>query len=404
MDNNARMQFTQLTLAFTGQHAHLEAPFLHDYYTRFIRHIRACHFYTMAAWGVWMAMTAALYPELRLLATLLVVAVVWPVFMASFIFSFHKRFINFYQAAMASYIVLVGLCALYITMVGATPFFESGVMGFSFCFVFGYMLIRARFIYAATASIFITVVFIATISFFKDISLSSKMFSSAFLLLLNSLGAIACYNLERSARRDFFFAQLLLHKQKELENANNSLTKLNTSLEMLSLQDSLTGVGNRRCFDECLDKEWQRLSRSEQPLSLILVDVDHFKLYNDTFGHQAGDGCLQELARILQKQTQRSNDMAFRYGGEEFALVLPETNEAGAARVAQAIRDAVRALNLPHESSPTAPHVTVSLGAATMTPQPQFTPADLVAATDQALYLAKKQGRDQYVRADTAGA
>ena len=159
--------------------------------------------------------------------------------------------------------------------------------------------------------------------------------------------------------------------------------------------DGLTQIANRRRFDEYLLLEWGRHIRMQQPLSLLLCDVDHFKLYNDHHGHQAGDECLKSVAKSLAL-CYRAGDLVARYGGEEFAMVLPQTNRAGAVRVAERIRAAVAGAALPHAASPVCDRVTVSVGVASMTPQLHGPDARaLVEAADRQLYLAKHLGRNQ---------
>jgi diguanylate cyclase (GGDEF)-like protein len=160
--------------------------------------------------------------------------------------------------------------------------------------------------------------------------------------------------------------------------------------------DGLTQIANRRRFDEYLLQEWGRHIRMQQPLSLLICDVDHFKLYNDSQGHQAGDECLKSVAKAIS-QCYRGGDLVARYGGEEFAMVLPQTNRAGAVQVAERIRAAVAAAALPHLKSPVCGRVTVSIGVACITPQPNG-PADartLIEEADRHLYSAKRLGRNQ---------
>jgi len=166
-------------------------------------------------------------------------------------------------------------------------------------------------------------------------------------------------------------------------------------LERLASLDGLTQVANRRSFDETLDREWRRMLREGLPLSLVLCDIDHFKTYNDTYGHQAGDDCLKQVARALQKVTRRPADVAARYGGEEFALILPNTPIDGARTIAENARSQLRSLQIRNENAPTSPYVTFSIGIASGVPDAQATPEQLLARADRALYKAKKSGRDR---------
>ncbi len=173
-------------------------------------------------------------------------------------------------------------------------------------------------------------------------------------------------------------------------------------LRVLAGTDALTQLANRRTIDETLNREWTRSRRSGSEISFVLLDVDHFKLYNDEYGHPAGDSCLQEVAETLRGIAQRPADIAGRFGGEEFALILPDTGESGAIHVANALREAIVARGVPHEASPVASVVTVSVGVSTWEPPPppsrptasEAQVHDLVRAADQALYLAKERGRN----------
>ena len=166
-------------------------------------------------------------------------------------------------------------------------------------------------------------------------------------------------------------------------------------LVRLARLDGLTGLYNRRTFDDVLEREWRRLARTGEPLSVIMIDVDHFKTYNDTYGHGAGDACLQRVADAARSSLQRPADVLARYGGEEFVALLPETKLEGALAVADAIRTAVVALDIPHASSTTAGQVTLSLGTACTVPQPDADAAKLLAIADQQLYAAKAEGRNR---------
>jgi diguanylate cyclase (GGDEF)-like protein len=176
-----------------------------------------------------------------------------------------------------------------------------------------------------------------------------------------------------------------------------ALKKANLELERLANLDSLTQVANRRRFDEYLDCEWNHAQREKHPLSLILFDLDYFKAYNDYYGHQAGDRCLQQVSRSAASAITRKTDLLARYGGEEFVIILPNTHSSGALRVAETIRDRLKQLQIPHLDSQVSPWVTVSLGVATLIPTEKEQPESLIAAADAALYEAKSQGRDRAI-------
>ncbi|WP_238375971.1 diguanylate cyclase domain-containing protein [Ectothiorhodospira magna] len=175
--------------------------------------------------------------------------------------------------------------------------------------------------------------------------------------------------------------------------------KLKTDmLEQIALQDGLTGIPNRRYFDQKLAEEWSRLSRNGQPLSLLMIDIDQFKPYNDHYGHGAGDDCLRRVAQALSQAPSRPVDLVARYGGKEFMVLLPDTDKQGAGHVAERLLEAVRALEIPHEYSDVASRVTISVGAATHDAADEKTSAEqLKKAADTALYRAKTQGRNRWL-------
>ncbi|QRX85008.1 diguanylate cyclase [Glaciimonas sp. PAMC28666] len=169
-----------------------------------------------------------------------------------------------------------------------------------------------------------------------------------------------------------------------------------SALQDLAAKDGLTGIANRRSFDQALATQWQRAMRETHPLTLLMVDVDHFKQYNDTYGHLAGDECLKRIASAMANTPLRAYDLVARYGGEEFAIILPEVTAAGAQAVAERIRAAVEHLGIPDTTSE-AGVVTISIGAATANALIGSTPTQLVAAADAALYQAKHAGRNRVV-------
>jgi len=172
------------------------------------------------------------------------------------------------------------------------------------------------------------------------------------------------------------------------------LRELAVELESQTLVDGLTGIANRRRFDLHLDDEFRRAKRNASPLSLIMIDVDYFKDYNDNYGHQHGDECLVQIACALGRVLHRSRDLVARYGGEEFTVVLPDTNEDGALQIAEAMRAEVEALAVEHDYSGVAKIVTVSLGVSTVTPDHTTKTGSPIHAADRALYQAKRSGRN----------
>jgi diguanylate cyclase (GGDEF)-like protein len=189
--------------------------------------------------------------------------------------------------------------------------------------------------------------------------------------------------------------QLFTPLEERVAQRTLELEAANQRLQQLSYLDGLTQIPNRRRFDEYLAQEWLRLQREQLPLGLILCDIDFFKQYNDTYGHLGGDDCLQRVAQHLQLAIARPADVVTRYGGEEFAVILPNTSLQGAVVVAEKMQAQVRQAQIPHQASRVSPHVTLSLGLVSVIPNPDSTLTDLIQQADAALYQAKQQGRDR---------
>ena len=185
--------------------------------------------------------------------------------------------------------------------------------------------------------------------------------------------------------------------EADMQYAESMLRQANLELEKLVNLDGLTQIANRRCFDDRLTIEWQRLSREQQPIGLLLFDIDYFKRYNDCYGHQVGDECLMSIAQTVQKALSRPADLVARYGGEEFAVILPNTNLDGAFKVAEQIRGVIASLAIPHQNSKISNIVTVSVGVTSLIPNPQQKPSTLIKQADIALYNAKQQGRNRAI-------
>lgn len=173
-----------------------------------------------------------------------------------------------------------------------------------------------------------------------------------------------------------------------------------TALKSLAASDGLTGLANRRCFDQTLAMEWSRGVRTRKPLSLIFADVDHFKLYNDLHGHQQGDDCLRTVASLIGESALRPADLSARYGGEEFAVILPETDLEGARLVADRLHSALAELQITHGAAVTEPYVSLSIGVAAQIPLSALSPDHLLMRADRALYAAKRSGRNRVVVVD----
>ena len=183
----------------------------------------------------------------------------------------------------------------------------------------------------------------------------------------------------------------------ERKRTEEKLLGLQKELEELSYKDGLTGVANRRRFDAIMEIEWDNARRNKQPLSLVMLDIDYFKQYNDHYGHLEGDQCLKLVARLLGTAATRARDFVARFGGEEFVLVLPETDESAALKVAERCRELIAQERVPHDRSEIGPVLTVSLGVSTTIPSHGDAPLPFIETVDKRLYQAKQQGRNRIV-------
>lgn len=206
---------------------------------------------------------------------------------------------------------------------------------------------------------------------------------------------------ERLRKANVMLEQRVLARTKEVEDVNRELQRVNQELERVSFTDALTNVANRRAFDDLLSREFRRAKRTGLPLSLILIDVDSFKPYNDNYGHQQGDIALKQVAQMLEETLRDAGDVVARYGGEEFAVLLPETDGPGAEAVTERLRAAVEAMQIPHAHAAVGKVITTSAGIGTLVLREESSISELVSLADQALYRAKRAGRNRWVRADS---
>ena len=326
---------------------------------------------------------------------------IWPfTFPVFLIFIFGGWLLSFSQRVRAQYqkyvTVLSGLCVFYAvlhpSLLVEGPLRTLIHQGTVFVVVLVYLGINLRFKFALLAGT-VSGLLAYPVMWLLDLPMNWDM-SIATFLGGSGLGALLRYRDERRTRKLFLQSRLL-----ELDNER--IQQLADELERLSFLDGLTGLANRRYFDRMFDKAWRTGSREMHPLSLVMLDVDFFKRYNDHYGHQHGDQCLQEIARAISFVTARPQDLAARYGGEEFVLLFPRTDNLAARHLTSRILEKVRAMEIPHAVSDCADFVTVSAGIATVMPSPDLDMHALLSAADKALYRAKEQGRDRWVSSET---
>lgn len=235
------------------------------------------------------------------------------------------------------------------------------------------------------------IIFLSVMS--KDDDLARGIEAGGDDYLMKPVGRVVLQAKVAAMYRLVRMQRALVKLAEQLNQANEQLNHANQELHRVSMTDGLTGIANRRLFDESLVREWRRCARIQKPLSVVMLDVDYFKKFNDRYGHQAGDECLRAVAKEIAGSVPRASDLAARYGGEEFVLILGETDEVGARSVANRIRLLVEGLRVVNEDSPHH-YVTLSCGISTVLPSDNRPVETLVNSADNALYLAKKQGRN----------
>jgi hemerythrin len=228
----------------------------------------------------------------------------------------------------------------------------------------------------------------------QEESIHDKSVGALLRMVGNLYGVLARQNADL-VQANHLLEQRVQDRTARLAQANEELRQANLQLEAFSHTDGLLRIANRAYFDERLIQEMGRAKRQHQPLALLMMDVDHFKRYNDTYGHPAGDACLQAVARAVESSLRRPTDFLARYGGEELVALLPDTDANGAALMAMRVVHAVRQVGLPHAASPVAEVVTISVGAHSAVPDVHAQPADWIVAADRALYQAKQAGRNR---------
>lgn len=320
-----------------------------------------------------------------------------PLSLALLAFTMLPRFHDLLEPLLALWVLLAGLAI--VAMIGVVPgeVGQSYYAGLILVFIVGYTWARIRFAWASTVGWVLVAAYEIVAMGFVDTPTLVLVSNNFFFIGANVLGMLACYSIERYTRKDFLMTRRLREEKAHARQANRALEHANRELERLAQVDGLTGIPNRRSFDVALAREWRRAQRSGQPLALIMGDVDHFKRYNDSLGHPAGDECLRRVARALAGQPRRPADLAARYGGEEFAVLLPDTDRDGALHLAERIVAITRGLSIPHPDSSTGDVVTLSLGVGVLRPRPHLESSTLVCLADEALYEAKEGGRDRVV-------
>jgi diguanylate cyclase (GGDEF)-like protein len=283
-------------------------------------------------------------------------------------------------------IFVAGLVALSIKAIEPFNYYYASAIMMVMLVVF--VLSRLQFFWGVLAAVIMMVILNAGLILFSNASFQLIIINNFVSASAAVFSLIGTFLIERSLRQNYLQSRMLSFEKLDLEESN-------LQLQYLTAIDGLTQIANRRSLDLNLSTEWQRAMRKQEPIGLIMIDVDHFKLFNDTYGHQAGDSCLRGVAGALKDFARRPGDLAARYGGEEFVLVLTNANAHQTRVVAERLRDSIMALAIPHQRSSHG-NVTASFGVASIIPNSNYSgPEVLLLAADQALYRAKDTGRNR---------
>ncbi|MFQ5433238.1 MAG: diguanylate cyclase [Nitrospinota bacterium] len=374
-------------LKYLRFHDELEANFLEDSFEKSILQVRVAILIAIVAYGGLYFLDFRIAPEIVHETFLIRFVLVIPVLVAVLILSYYEHFITYTQIYLCIGSIVAGLGPV-IVMALVEPAVGTYYLAPEIIIIMAiFCLVKLRFFYATGSALVIFSSYLFMI-IYTDPALSpgtinnTVMFAVAFLV-----GAVSNYFLEVRLRNEYLLFRELEYRTIEVEAANKELQKLSTI-------DSLTGVANRRGYDDFVNREWKRAAREQKQLSLVMADIDFFKAYNDSYGHNAGDNCLKRVAECLVESASRPGDLVARYGGEEFVIVLSGTSSENAGVLARKALKEVEAMKIEHSNSRASKYVTVSLGVATAIPDQDIPPESLLEAADNALYMAKRDGRN----------
>ncbi|WP_137974675.1 diguanylate cyclase [Pseudomonas sp. F(2018)] len=298
-----------------------------------------------------------------------------PVLLLNWLATYRSRLLGSLQLLGGVCALVCGMGVVGIIWVARAHGYPLPYEGIILVTVFFYFLTGLRFVVASLCGWLIFLAYLA-MELINDLDGAVLLYNLFFLATANVIGSVGCYFLEYATRQSFLAQGLL---------------------QDLAEKDSLTGLFNRRAFGERAEASWRQAQREQQPLAVVMMDVDFFKRYNDHYGHNAGDEALRGVSRVIGAQARRPLDMTARYGGEEFVGLWYDLDEAAVMQILEQLRAEVEALGLAHAKSDIAPVVTLSIGLAWLVPQPHQSLADALRLADVALYLAKEQGRNRVV-------
>ncbi len=385
-----RIYRDRLSLRFANPR--LEAAFRRDYFHQSLRQVRISLLVGGLLYAIFGLLDTSIVPESIAITWIIRYAVVCPVIAAMFALSFTRCFERRMETALVIAGAVASLGIVAMISVAVPPGSYLYYAGLLLAATYTYTVMRLGFVPASLVNWSIVALYEAVTLSTGTTPPAILLNNSFFLVSINIVGMFACYYMEHYARADYLKRRLIRHQTVRLRVALASVEKARRKAEEQSRRDALTGLFNRRHFQEMLTIELERTRRSPSPTSLILVDIDRFKRINDTYGHTAGDQVLRQVAGRVGFGLRRP-DTACRYGGEEFTILLPNSDACSACNVAERLRADIETITTTESGDPLS--ITVSLGVATIPTGERWDSDTLINRADQALYAAKKGGRNR---------
>jgi|Deesub1362B_J571_1020462.scaffolds.fasta_scaffold00010_134 diguanylate cyclase (GGDEF)-like protein len=370
----------------------LEKEFIDFYLKRNLTQLRRSVIIGWALYSVFGILDRVIYSEFIKEFWLIRYAILSPLAIGFYIYlRLNKKPSDIFIQSFYSLIIFIAGLGL-ITMLVITsedktqPYFE----GIMLTIFYAYIFTGLRFYFATASALAITLCYFLALSYSLYLPVPLQINNTFGLLAANMVGIFGSYSMESYIRRDFL-------QSRQLESERSKLKKENVELTIQSRIDPLTNLLNRRAFEETLANEIKRAERHEYPLSLLILDIDNFKLYNDIYGHLKGDECLKKVASVLLKYARRAGDTVARYGGEEFVILLPGTSINVTEDIAERIRQEIELMKILHIGNPPINVVSVSIGGISLIPSKELKEDDIIRAADEAMYTAKRDGKNRVV-------
>ncbi len=365
----------------------LESVFLEYYLHHAIVQIRLSLFLGMFLYAIFGILDAWIFPGMKRQLWIIRYLIVCPGLLFAFLYSLVVKKELTIQLVYSLVIILAGSGIIAMLIMVPKDIGNIYYAGLMLVIFYAYIFSRLRFVFATVCAWLITLIYVFVSVNVQNLYTPFIVNNTFFLVSSNIIGMGSCYMLEKYVRNDFLKTALLQIEKIQLE-------KSNIKLQELSYIDGLTNVPNRRQFEKALREEWNRALRQGHPLSLLMIDIDNFKLYNDHMGHVTGDECLIMVAEVIKSFGRRPGDHVARFGGEEFCVILSGTDSTDAKCIADEIRKKIKDMRIPHPASQVSEYVTVSVGVATVVPDKGRSKDELLREADKALYMAKKRGGD----------